>query len=296
VGETLRKRISLPASRKDFPHLLQLALKPPRKHRQPHHLDEADVLFFNVMPPRVYVKEPFRALRGGAVVPEHQIHLPGLFPATADEGYGAVLLSPLGILGEGKDLALAIFIPPPELDKLPSQLFQHPGIFAPQADNREGPPRKLQRDRSVPGSPPDGGILHGEVPGAPLKVIVPENGAPHDGKVPVGAEKHMRKSLQKGADPGDAAIRDGHGAMLPGEKDAVLVVVDVGGELEIPGLPINIQRNEPVVAPLGMPRMPPIAGVLHAEKTEGVRLSRAARISRGSFSGLEQLMVICMVP
>ena len=54
------------------------------------------------------------------------------------------------------------------------------------------------------------------------------------------------------------------------EDDAVLVVVDIGGVLQEPGLPAQLQGDEPVVAPGGLVGAAQVALVLPAEGALGV--------------------------
>jgi hypothetical protein len=181
-----------------------------------------------------------------------------------------MLLSSPRILGKGDDTAFRILVSSPAFDNPFPRILQNPGILAPKAEYRKRPPQDLQRTILLPHPSPDRGILHGKVPGPSLKMVVPQDGSSHDGKISVGSQEHGGKTLQKGAYPGNTPVRDGHGTMLPREKYAMLMIVYVGRKLEIPGLSENIQGNKPVVAPLGVSGMPPVTGVFHTEKTGGV--------------------------
>ena len=78
---------------------------------------------------------------------------------------------------------------------------------------------------------------------AALEVHVAEDAAAHNGQVRIAAAgvvgelRHKIEQLLKGAG------RDGHGRMLMGEHDAVLVVIYIGAVLQIPGLSAERQRH-----------------------------------------------------
>ena len=62
-----------------------LGEQPGRQNGQAHHLDQADVLLFDVVVLGMGVEQPQGVLRGGAVVAQHQIQLVVLPPAAGDE-------------------------------------------------------------------------------------------------------------------------------------------------------------------------------------------------------------------
>ena len=107
---------------------------------------------------------------------------------------------------------------------------------------------------------------HGEHVAAALEVVVRQDGAAHDGQVRVGADEVVRELRHKVEQLLKRAAVDVHGLVLFVEHDAVLVVVQVGGILEVPRLAAQVQVHKAVVLARREGRAAPrVAGVLHAQ-------------------------------
>ena len=105
----------------------------------------------------------------------------------------------------------------------------------------------------------------------------------HDGQVRVGADEVVRELSQEAEELLKGCPVDLHRGVAAVKHDAVFVVVDIRGILEEPVLARNRNRDQPVI---GASRViQPVCG-----------RSFAAAMARGSFSGLERLMVISSAP
>ncbi|MNH31836.1 hypothetical protein D3C79_922360 [compost metagenome] len=62
-------------SGKNAGNRIKLFLQASRQNRQPHYLNQADVLLLDMVHLPVRVENPFRILLAGPVVAQHQIHL-----------------------------------------------------------------------------------------------------------------------------------------------------------------------------------------------------------------------------
>ena len=113
-------------------------------------------------------------------------------------------------------------------------------------------------------------------------------GTAHDRKIGIGADKVMRELPHKVKQPRESLFVYFHGNVSAVEDNAVLIVIDIGRILEKPAFCAEIERNNAVVRPARMTYPAGIALVFKAEL--------AAAISRGSFSGLERLIVMSSSP
>ena len=105
---------------------------------------------------------------------------------------------------------------------------------------------------------------------AALEVLVAEDGAAHDGQIRVGADKVMREEGDELQQLGKGGAVDLHGDMLTVEDDAVLVIVNVGGILQEPGLAVDGHRDDAVILTGGEIHPPRVALALPAQQTLGV--------------------------
>ena len=114
------------------------------------------------------------------------------------------------------------------------------------------------------------GLLHGEGVAAALEVVVAQNGAAHDGQVRVGTHEVVGELADEIQLLAEGGAVDLHGDVLAVEDDAVLVVVDIGAVLEEPALPIDRDRDDPVVLPGGMVHPAGVALILPAQLALGI--------------------------
>ena len=102
----------------------------------------------------------------------------------------------------------------------------------------------------------------------------------------MGELRHKIEQLLKGAG------RDGHGRMLMGEHDAVLVVIYIGAVLQIPSLSAERQRHHTVILARGKIHAARIADVLDAQHTFGIA---GCRLQALQSDGLGILFRFCEV-
>ena len=211
-------------------HCGQLRLQAGGEDGQPHHLDEADVLLFDVVELRVGVVETQRVLRRGQVVAQHQVQLIVLPPPAGDGGDGVVGLA----VGLSQNHGALVGIAPPGGEDTVGQVHQPVRLGRGEADDRHGPLDDARPDVLIPREG-DGslhrGLLHGEGVPPALEVVVGQDGAAHDGQVRVGAHEVVGELPHKVQQLGKAGPVDLHGDVLPVQADAVLVVVHIGGVL-----------------------------------------------------------------
>ena len=120
-------------------------------------------------------------------------------------------------------------------------------------------------------------FCHGEGIVTALKMLVAQNRTAHNGEIGVGADEVVGQEIQKIKELLEHRCVDLHGDVLLVESDAVLVVVAVGGILQLPRLIMNANADRPQILPCRMSRRSGKAGVLRTELTLGIgnRLLRA---------------------
>ena len=131
----------------------------------------------------------------------------------------------------------------------------------------------------------NGRVRHRKCPRPSLKMIVAENGTADDGKVGVRSDEHAGKEREEVAYAGERRPVDVHRSVFLREDDAVVVVVDKRGELHVPSLARQFERNDAVVAALRVSGASLVTGVLGAEQAFGITilarlLSCGADVSR----------------
>ncbi len=106
-------------------HCGQLFLEPGGQNGQAHHLDQADILLFDVVELPVGVIDSQGVLLGGNVVAQHQVQLVSFAPPPGDGGYGVVRLA----AGLGEDKGLLVGIAPPCGEDFVRQLNEPLRVF-----------------------------------------------------------------------------------------------------------------------------------------------------------------------
>ena len=155
-------------------------------------------------------------------------------------------------------------------------------LRAPQAQDAQRPAHTAARNVREAGQGDRGllrGALHGEGIAPALEVVVAQDGAADDRQVGVGADEVVREARDEVQQADEALLSDAHGAVGHAEHDAVLVIVDVGGILQRPGLAAQGQRDDAVVGAGRVADASGVALVLRAERAE--RITRRLRLARG---------------
>ena len=96
------------------------------------------------------------------------------------------------------------------------------------------------------------------------------DGATHNGQICVAAHEVVGELGDKIQQPAEGLLGDLHGPVVVAEEDAVLGEIDVGGVLEVPGLPGHRQGNDPVVLTGRVVHAPGVPLVLRAQGAAGV--------------------------
>ena len=112
-----------------------------------------------------------------------------------------------------------------------------------------------------------------------------EDGPPHDGKVRVGTHEVVGELFDKVQLLAEGGAVDFHRHVDAIEDNAVLVVVDIGGVLEKPLLPIDHDGNDAVVLTGGVVEPPGVPLVLPAELALGIAALRR-RLGGGDSTGV----------
>ena len=247
----------------------QLLLQAAGQHGQTHHLDETDVLLFDVVQFSMGMVHAQRMLRSGDVVAQHQIQLILAVPHPGDGGNGVVGLT----IRLGKDKAAFIGVAAPGSQQLIGQLYKACVICTGQTDAAHGPVHDAGLHILKAGEHPrlfNRCFGHGELVMTALEVVVAQDAAAHDRQVGVAAHKIVGEQTHKIQQLAEGCPLDLHGCMLVIEHDAVLVVVNVGAVLQIPCAVVDGQRDDAVVFARGVVHAACVALVLHAQLTLGV--------------------------
>ena len=247
----------------------QLLLQAAGQHSQTHHLDQADVLFFDVVQLCMRMVHTQRMLRGGDVVAQHQIQLILAVPHPGNGGNGVVRLA----VGLGKDKATLIGVAAPCGQQLIGQLHKARVILTGQADAAHGPVYNTGLHVLKAGEHPslfNGCLGHGKLVVAALEVVVAQDAATHDGQISVAAHKVVGEQAHKIQQLAEGCTLDLHGGVLVVEHDAVLVIVNVGAVLQVPRAVVDGQRDDAVVLTRGVVHTACVALVLHAQLALGV--------------------------
>ena len=158
----------------------QLLLQAAGQHGQTHHLNQADVLLFDVVQLCMGVVHAQRMLRGGDVIAQHQIQLILAVPHPGDGGTGVVGLA----VGLGKDKAALVGVAAPCSQQLIGQLHKACIVGTGQADAAHGPVHDAGLHILKAGEYPslfNGGFSHGKFVVTTLEMVVAQDAAAHDG-------------------------------------------------------------------------------------------------------------------
>ena len=247
----------------------QLLLQAAGQHSQTHHLDEADILFFDVVQLCMGVVHTQRMLRGGDVVAQHQVQLILAVPHPGDGRDGVVGLA----IGLGKDKAALVGVAAPSSQQLIGQFHKACVIRTGQTDAAHGPVHDTGFHVLKAGEHPrffNRSFGHGKLIMAALKVVVAQDAAAHDRQVGVAAHKVVGEQTHKIQQLAEGRPLDLHGGVLVIEHDAVLVVVNIGAVLQIPRAVVDGQRDDAVVFAGGVVHAAGVALVLRAQLALGV--------------------------
>ena len=211
----------------------QLLLQAAGQYGQTHHLDQADVLLFDVMQLCMGVVHAQRMLRGGDVIAQHEIQLILAVPHPGYGGDGVVRLA----VGLGKDKAALVGVAAPGSQQLIGQLHKARVILTGQADAAHGPVHDAGLHILKAGEHPcffNGSLGHGKLIVTALEVVVAQDAAAHDRQVGVATHKVVGEQSHKIQQLAEGRPLNFHRGVLVVEHDAVLVIVNVGAVLQIP--------------------------------------------------------------
>ena len=175
--------------------------------------------------------------------------------------------------GECDNAALLIGIAPPGVQDLLRQLGQPPGVFPVQPDDAHGPLDKARLDVFKARETDGGfyrGLLHGEGIVAALEMLMAQDGAAYNGQVGVRAYKVVGEGGDKVQELVKGGLVDLHGHVLAVEDNAVLVVVHIGGVLQVPLASGDGDGDDPVVGPGRVVQPACVALILLAQLALGV--------------------------
>ena len=216
-----------------FPQIGHFLFQSAGKHGKTHDLDQADVLFFDVVEFLVGVVQPHGMLLRRQVVPQDQIQLIPPLPHTGDGGDGIVGLA-VGLRENrrrrvavgaplGKDLARQItevILVLRIQAKHRHRVSHHAAVHVVKAGNLEA--KLLLR------------LFHGECVVAALKMFVGQYAAAHNGQVRVRPKEIVGELLHKGKQLIKHSPVNDHGRVPGVHDDAVLIIINVGRILEAP--------------------------------------------------------------
>ena len=263
--------LKLSPDRRSLPTSASFRFQAGRQYGQTHDLDEADVLFFDMVKLRVRMVQAQGMLLRRQVVPQHQIQLVVAAPPSGDGGDGVVG----GAIGLRQDHGVLIGVSSPGVQDPVRQSDEFFRIAAGQTDHGHGPfdnagfylreSLRSRLSRLVNGSP-----LHGKGIMTALEMIVSQDRAAHNGKVRVGTYEIVGELADEIQHLAEAGVVDLHGRVFRVKYDAVLIVIHVGRVLQEPGLSVNGDGDRPVVLAGGMIQTSRVALVAVAELASGV--------------------------
>ena len=254
-------------AREEILDLRQLLLQPAGQDEQAHRLNEADVFFFDVMILRVRMEDPQGVLLRGEVVAQQDVGGIALIRLSDHGGDGVVA----GI-GTGDDAQSLIAVIAPGFKQLLHRVRKDLSAPAFQLQAGHRPPERPAPQALDAGikAKPGAGAFHRENIAAALEMVMRQDGAAHDGQIGIGADKIVGKDIHKVEHRFKTSAVHQHGHMLAVEDDAVLVIVQVGGILQIPGPPRQLNGDDAVVLPGRETGPAGITGVLPAQGAFGV--------------------------
>ena len=247
----------------------QFLLQAAGQHGQTHHLDEANVLFFDVVQLGMGMVHAQRMLRGGDVIAQHQIQLILAVPHPGNGGDGVVGL----VVGLGKDKAAFIGVAAPSSQQLIGQLHKACVICTGQTDAAHGPVHDAGLHVLKAGEHPglfNGSLGHGKLVMTALEMVMAQDAAAHDRQVGVAAHKIVGEQTHKIQQLAEGCPLDLHGCVLVVEYDAMLVVVNVGAVLQIPRAVVDGQRDDAVIFAGRVVHAACVTLVLHTQLALGV--------------------------
>ena len=113
-------------------------------------------------------------------------------------------------------------------------------------------------------------FLHRKHIASPLEMVVRQDRAAHNGQIRVGADKIMGKLPHKVQQLFKAGPVNLHRRMDAVKTNTVLIVINIGRILKIPGRPLYGNGDQPVVLPRRMIQAARVALVFRAEQTPRV--------------------------
>ena len=248
---------------------------------QAHDLDQANVFLLDMVQFSVGMEHTQRMLFGGDVITQDQIHLVILSPAACNGSDGIVGFA----FGFCKDECVCIRVAAPGLQDAVSQICNPLLVRTGQPDDTHGPLydtgldilKALELHLSLHRR-----LLHGEGVAAALEMLMAQDTAAHNGQVRIASDEVMGEDRNKVQQLLKCCLIDLHGCMLCIERDAMLIVVDVGTVLQVPGLSADGDGNNAMVLPCGMVHPACVAFILHTQLALGVsRLGRSLRCGDG---------------
>ena len=278
-------------AREEVFDLLAFALQSAGEDEQPLHLDDADGFLLDVVQFLGGVEDAVGVLLVRAVVAEDEVDL--IFPVVVDAGGGGDGVvggdGAVRVLGAADDVRVRVGVGLPGAAEFLSRLDEARAVFALQPDDGVVPlgdgdvdvGEVLHRIASSCAGLEDGQHLF-----AALVVVVREDGAAHDGERRVGADEVAGEEIHKVQHTAECRGVDVHRAVLLGDRNDVLLEVDVGGELHEPLLAVQLEGDGAEGLAGGMRRVARKADVLGAEHALGVarlRLFGASDLFGGLF-------------
>gem|GEM_PF-5632468 len=262
------------------PLLLQrghLFLEARRQHGEAHDLDEADILFLDVVNFLMRMEDAERILVRRAVVAQHEVELVALALAAGDWRDRVVRRA----VRLSEDVHGRVAVGAPCVHDLRREVDELVAVDAREADRRHRPLHAADLDVRETGHRVrflDGRLCHGERVAAALVVVMREDGTADDREVCIRAEEVVRQNRHEVQEVLEAAAADLHRDVLAIQDDAVLVVVRVRAVLHEPAMAGEADRDQAVRLARRMADVAGIAFVFAAE--QALRVFRRFLLAR----------------
>ena len=250
-----------------------LAEQPCGQDRHAHYLDQADILFFDMVALCVGMINAKRMLLSSDIIAEHQVELIVVTALSRDWSDRVVRRA----VRERVDESVLIRISAPGVQYVVGQRDDAVRVRPAEPDAGHRPVHDTAGDvlKSLHREGPLHRRLgHGKIVVSALEMVVAQDRSAHDRQVRVGSQEVVRESLDKVKQLAERVVVDRHGNMAGVEHDAVLVVVNIRRILESPGISLDRDRDDPVVFSGRVVHSAKISLVLHAELALGIAALR----------------------
>ena len=276
----------------DVGNFCALGLEACGQNGKPHHLDQTDVFFLDVVVFLMRVEDTIGEFLAGAVVAQRQVQNKAvLLVVVQNRRHGVVG----GVAGAGKDAHALVAVIAPRRQNVVGNILQLLAAASHQTHRGNWPIQDTGAHAGVAHIGHRHGnvrLLHGEHIPSALEVAVAQDAAADNGQICVGAAGVMGELRHKIKDFRQRLAIHLHGLVAFMQHNAMLVEIGVGAVLQIELLTCQLDGYNAVGLAGREVDAPGVADVFLAQHTGGVAalgLQTLQRNGLGVFFGLGQV-------